>query len=68
MAISGIAASPQTQQVAQISVQSSVQSWAHHRRGGAQAPSISDVDAQSANTASANRSTGRVGGKVDISA
>jgi hypothetical protein len=31
-------------------------------------PSISDVDAQSSSAASANRSTGRVGGRVDISA
>jgi hypothetical protein len=64
MALPGIAASSQPQQVAQPSVQPS----AHHRRGGAQTSSISDVDAQSASTPSTNRSTGRVGGKVDISA
>jgi hypothetical protein len=60
MAISGIAASPQAQQIAQPSP--------HHRRGQAQTPSISDVDAQSSSTASAKRSTGRVGGRVDIAA
>jgi hypothetical protein len=63
MAISGIAASPQAQ-----TAQQSVQPPAHHRRGGAQPPSISDVDAQGSSTASSNRSTGSVGGRVDISA
>jgi hypothetical protein len=62
MSISGIAASPQTQQIAESGAQPS----AHHRRNAAQAPSISDVDAQSASTASSKRSTSRAGGKVDI--
>jgi len=58
--ISGLAASPQAQQVAQSSSQ--------HKHGRTQTPSISDVDAQSSSTNSTKRSTGRVGGKVDISA
>jgi hypothetical protein len=60
MAVSGIAAGPQAQQVAQSSPQ--------HKHGRSQTPSISDVDAQNSSTASNNRSTGRVGGRVDISA
>ncbi len=61
MAVSGVAASPQTQQIAP-------QPPAHHRRGGGQAPSISDVGAQSSSAAPTTRSNGPVGGKVDISA
>ncbi len=60
MAVSGIAAGPQAQQVAQ--------SFSQHKHGRSQTPSISDVDAQNSGTASNNRSTGRVGGRVDISA
>jgi hypothetical protein len=61
MAVSGIAASPPTQQIAP-------QPPAHHRRGGGQPPAISDVDAQSSSVASTGRSNGPVGGKVNISA
>jgi hypothetical protein len=44
------------------------QSSSPQRRHGAHAPSMSDVDAQSSSLASSNRSTGRVGSKVDITA
>ena len=59
MAISGIAAKPQTPQVAQP--------LSHPQRGGTQTPSITDVDAQNSSAASTHRATGRVGGKVDMS-
>jgi hypothetical protein len=57
MAISGISASPQTQQAASSS--------ALHRHSRSQAPSISDVDGQSSSVAAAPP-TGRVGKAVDI--
>jgi hypothetical protein len=60
MAISGISASPQPQQVSPQS--------ALHRHSRSQAPSISDVDGQSSSVAAAAPSTGRVGKTVDITA
>ncbi|MGA2892933.1 MAG: hypothetical protein ABSE22_08685 [Xanthobacteraceae bacterium] len=59
LAISGIGAA-QSSQPAQMS-----QSTGQHRHGG-HSHSISDVDAQSSSVASAAKSTGRVGSKLNV--
>jgi len=44
-----------------------VQQTGQHKHGKHHSPSISDVDAQSSSIAGAASSTGKVGGKIDIS-
>jgi hypothetical protein len=50
------------------SSQQAVQSLTHHKSGGRQGHSLSDVDATSSSVASAPSKTGKIGSKIDISA
>jgi hypothetical protein len=63
MAVSGLATAANFQAASQ---QLSPSSNHHRHHGGVHGPSISDVDGQSSSVASSSPSTGRPGGKVDI--
>jgi len=63
MAMSGISAA-----ASQSAGQPGIHSLAQHKHGGHRSHSLSDIDAQGSSVASAPSPTGKVGGKLDISA
>jgi hypothetical protein len=60
MAISGVSTAPTSHQAAHA--------LGHHKRGGNQSSSLTDIDVQGSSVATPPSSTGKVGSKLDVTA